>query len=115
MFNLFRFQRFFQAAGRFSLPQILSFVFHLPNFCRLFSRLLKDPRVPFHLKFLCYFSIFYLISPLDLIRDLPFFQIGYIDDAFLLIFSFRKLMKDSPPEVVREHVQAIADGRKIEQ
>lgn len=113
MLNLFRFKRFFDAAGKFSLPQIVSFVFHLPNFFRLFSRLLKDPRVPLHLRLLCYFSIFYLISPIDLIKDLPFFQIGYVDDAFLLIYSFRKLIKESPPDVVREHVLAISDGREI--
>jgi len=110
MANPFRFSRLLEKAGRFSPATILAFFIHLPNFIRLFSRLLSDSRVPYHLKFFCYFALVYLIFPIDLLKDLPFFQIGYIDDILLLIFAFRKLVKDSPPEVVREHVEAIGRG-----
>ena len=102
MKNPFLFTRLFQAASKYSLPSIISFVFHLPNFIRLFSRLLADPRVPAHLKLICYGAVIYLIFPIDLVRDLPFIQIGYIDDAIILIFAFRKLLRESPSDVVQE-------------
>lgn len=111
MNNLFRFSRWMAATGRFSLSKVLAFFFHLPNFLRLFSRLLADPRVPFHLKFFCYFAIAYFIFPIDILKDLPFFQIGYLDDILLLFFAFRKLVMDSPPKVVQEHVEWISQGK----
>ncbi|MBN2330150.1 MAG: DUF1232 domain-containing protein [Candidatus Omnitrophica bacterium] len=109
--NPFRFSRFLDLANRFPPAKIFAFLIHLPNFIRLFSRLLADPRVPFHLKFFCYFALFYFIFPIDLLKDLPFFQIGYIDDIIILIFAFRKLIKESPPEIVQEHVDAISQGK----
>lgn len=111
MANPFRFSRLLETAGRFSPTKVIAFLIHLPNFCRLFSRLLNDPRVPYRLKFFCYFAVLYFIFPIDLIKDLPRFQIGYIDDILILFFAFRKLVNDSPPEVVREHVEAISQGR----
>lgn len=104
----FVFSRFLEAARRFSPTTVLTFVFHLPNFIRLFSRLLGDPRVPYHLKLFCYFSIAYFFLPIDLVKDFPFLFMGRVDDIFFLVWSFRKLVKDSPPEVVQEHVDALS-------
>jgi len=111
MENPFRFSRLLETAGRFSPAKVIGFLIHLPNFIRLFSRLLNDPRVPYRLKLFCYFALVYFIFPIDLIKDLPRFQLGYIDDVLLLFFAFRKLVNDSPPDVVREHVDAISQGR----
>lgn len=111
MGNPFRFTRLLETAGRFSPAKVVAFLIHLPNFIRLFSRLLNDARVPYRLKFFCYFALFYFIWPLDLLRDLPRFQLGYIDDILLLFFAFRKLVQNSPPDVVREHVEAISQGK----
>ncbi len=110
MANPFRFTRFLESA-QITPASVIAFIIHIPNFIRLFSRLLNDPRVPYHLKFFCYFSIFYFFFPLDLIKDFLFFGMGYVDDVLLLFFAFRKLVRDSPPEVVREHVEAISQGR----
>jgi len=112
MANPFRFSRLMETAGRFSPTKVLSFIIHLPNFIRLFSRLLADSRVPFHLKLICYGSIIYLIFPFDFLPDLPFFQIGYIDDILFIVFAFRKLIKDCPPEIIRDHVEAISRGER---
>lgn len=89
---------------------VLHFLVHLPNFARLFSRLLGDARVPIHLKLLCYGSLLYLISPIDILKDFAIFGLGYIDDVAFIFIAFRKLVQDSPPEVVREHVEAISRG-----
>ena len=87
---------------------LLSLLFHLPNFIRLFSRLLADPRVPYYLKMLVYGAFFYVLIPIDLFSELTRWGIGYVDDVVLLFLALRKLVRDSPPEVVREHVEAIA-------
>ncbi len=105
------FLKFMQASRQFSPMMVMRFIVHLPNFFRLFSRLLKDPRVPIHLKLLCYGSIIYFFFPIDLIKDFPLIFLGYVDDVMLLILAFRKLVKDSPPEIVEEHVRAISENR----
>ncbi|HOE12636.1 MAG TPA: DUF1232 domain-containing protein [bacterium] len=91
---------------------LLSLIFHLPNFIRLFIRLMRDPRVPYYLKLLVYGAIFYCIFPIDLIKDFPFLGIGYLDDAAILFLALRKLVTGSPPEVVQEHVEAISGRRR---
>jgi len=107
----FRFSRWMQSAGGYSPVKILGFLFHLPNFVRLCVRLMQDPRVPFTRKLLCYGAIIYFFMPIDLIRDYPNFIFGHIDDIVILFLAFRKLIQDSPPEVVEEHVEAISEGR----
>ncbi len=114
MRNPFLFSKFMEASRRFSPMKVLTFIFHLPNFIRLFSRLLSDKRVPFHLKAFCYFAIAYFFMPFDLINDFPFFFIGRVDDIIILVWAFRKLVKESPPEVVNEHVQALSQRPRYE-
>lgn len=102
---------------------LLRLLYHLPNFVRLTRRLWNDPRVPLARKALPLFfaaiaaiaGLAYVVRPVDFILDyLP--VIGRLDDvailAFLLIapgvWLFIKL---APPDVVRDHVKAIDDGR----
>lgn len=86
---------------------IARILFHIPNFIKLSLRLIKDKRVSFYLKLLVYAAILYIISPFDLLPDflLPF--LGFFEDLIILIFCLIGLVKFSPPEVIREHVQAI--------
>ena len=48
----------------------MQFVAHLPNFLRLFWRLLKDPRVPVAPKLVLIVFLAYLVVPADLIPDI---------------------------------------------
>ena len=83
---------------------------HLPSFLRLFWRLFKDPRVGIKAKLLALGAFAYLILPTDLVPDLlP--ALGQLDDLLLLFLGAKGFVKLSPPEVVREHVQRIAEGR----
>ncbi len=86
---------------------IARILFHIPNFIKLSLRLIRDKRVSFYLKLLVYAAILYVISPFDLLPDflLPF--LGFFEDLLILIFCLIGLVKFSPPEVVKEHVQAI--------
>jgi uncharacterized membrane protein YkvA (DUF1232 family) len=112
MANPFRFNRLMQHAGNYSLATIIGFIVHLPNFIRLFYRLLHDKRVPIHLKALCWGAIAYFFLPWDLLPDLGMLGLGYADDLIFLFLAFKKLVNDSPPDVVREHVQAISGSVK---
>lgn len=107
------FSKIMQTASRYSPHKVISFIFHLPSMVRLCFRLLNDNRVPFHLKAFCYGAILYLILPFDLLPDFPSVYLGRADDIMLLYFAFNKLMKDSPPEVIEEHIADLR-GKKRE-
>jgi uncharacterized membrane protein YkvA (DUF1232 family) len=86
--------------------QLLQFLRHLPNFARLYWRLVRDPRVSFWPKAMLVLAIGYVIMPFDIIPDLAPL-LGQIDDLVLLIAACRLFIQWCPPAVVREHVRAI--------
>ena len=68
----------------------------------LFKRLLGDSRVPRGTKALIVPAIAYLAFPLDLIPDfIP--VIGYLDDALVLAWALRQIVRGAGSIVVREH------------
>ena len=89
----------------------LRFLRHLPQFVRLYWRLLRDPRVSIWPKALLVAGVLYVVSPVDLIPDvLP--VIGEVDDLVVLIVVCRLFVYLCPPEVVRDHVHRIStEGR----
>lgn len=94
---------------RFGL-QGMRFLRHLPNFARLYWRLLRDRRVSFWPKLMLVGSFAYMLSPLDLLPDLlP--VLGLADDVVLLLAVCRAFIYLCPRDVVREHVAAIANDR----
>ena len=95
---------------RLSPIDIARFIWHLPNFVRLYVRLFLDRRVPLLAKALPVAAIVYVISPWDFIPDyIPF--LGEVDDIVILILALRGFIALCPREVVREHVAAI-DARR---
>src|SRR5437867_8769566 len=84
----------------------LDFLLHLPNLIRLYWRLLRDPRVSIWPKALIVGALAYVVLPFDLIPDFSPL-IGEIDDLVILIVAARWFIEWCPPEVVREHAQAI--------
>ena len=90
--------------------RLLGLVQHLPSFGRLFWRLFKDPRVGFKAKALALSVFAYLVLPADFVPDLlP--ALGHMDDLLLLFLGAKGFIALCPKEVVREHVQQIAQGR----
>lgn len=90
--------------------RLARFFYHLPNFLKLFWRLLLDRRVPLWPKLLLSLLLVYLLAPLDLVADfLP--GLGQLDDLIVLFLGLHAFVRLCPKEVVREHVQAIAAGR----
>jgi uncharacterized membrane protein YkvA (DUF1232 family) len=85
-------------AGRRSKTRAL--IGFVPDCAILVGRLLRDPRVPRRRKLLLSLAVGYLASPIDLIPDfIPL--VGQLDDAILLTFVFRHLLRVDE-ELVRE-------------
>jgi len=89
---------------QFSLARV---IFHIPNFIKLSTRLLKDKRVPFYLKLFVYGAILYILSPFDLLPDFLVPFLGFFEDIIIAILCLTGLVKLSPPEVVKQHVKAV--------
>lgn len=85
-------------------------LFNLPKFIRLFIRLFKDPRVPWHLKAVVIGALIYVLSPIDLVPGFLAPVLGQIDDVIILVAAIRYFLKRCPQDVLWEHVRAIEGG-----
>jgi uncharacterized membrane protein YkvA (DUF1232 family) len=73
-----------------------------PDFVVLFRRLLADPRVSRRRKLVLAALIPYLAMPIDLVPD--FVPVaGYLDDALIVAFVLRHVLRGSGPEPIEEH------------
>lgn len=74
----------------------------IPNFLKLFARLVRDPRVSTLDKGLVVATIGYLVMPLDLIPDvIPF--LGQVDDVYLLALALDRLLNNAGVDVLLDH------------
>ena len=81
-------------------------VAYLPQFVRLFYRLINDTRVSFFTKLVPVLGLIVLISPPMLEQDfIPF--LGELDSVLVIYFTLKIFIWLCPPEVVREHVERI--------
>ena len=89
---------FFVAGRREDARAIGGFV---PDCVVLFSRLIRDKRLPRRFKFLVGALIPYLAMPFDLVPD--FIPVaGQLDDAVIVAFVLRRVARKNP-ELIREH------------
>ena len=89
---------FFVAGRRENARAIGGFV---PDCVVLFSRLVRDKRLPRRFKFLVGALIPYLAMPFDLLPD--FIPVaGQLDDAVIVAFVLRRVARKNP-ELIREH------------
>jgi uncharacterized membrane protein YkvA (DUF1232 family) len=81
----------------------------LPDTLRLVRRLATDRSIPFRSRVSVWFLLVYLVSPIDLIPDfVP--VIGYADDAILVSFVLRRLIRRAGSEKLREHWPGTTEG-----
>jgi uncharacterized membrane protein YkvA (DUF1232 family) len=74
----------------------------VPDCVVLFRRLLGDHRVPRRTKLLLLGLVAYLVFPVDLVPD--FIPIaGQLDDAIIVAFVLRVVMRSGDRELVRQH------------
>ncbi len=82
---------------------------------RLCWRLLRDGRVPAWVKTVPIVALLYVLSPLDLIPDLPVLGINQLDDVAVLILGFRLFVALSPADLVAQLRREIRTGREATQ
>lgn len=63
---------------------------------------LRDPRVPGQAKTLLFLLLAYIISPIDLVPDLFFPFLGYVDDLVLIPLGVEFALKTIPEPIVSE-------------
>jgi uncharacterized membrane protein YkvA (DUF1232 family) len=74
----------------------------IPDCIVLFRRLLGDPRVSGWRKATIVILIGYLAMPIDLVPD--FIPVaGQLDDAIVVAFMLRTVLRSGGPELLREH------------
>src|SRR2546428_388364 len=74
----------------------------VPNLVRLFSGLVRDPRVPLPAKVVLGLASLWLASPIDLIPDfIP--VVGSLDDAIVAGLALRIVLGATDERIVREH------------
>ncbi len=83
---------------------------HLPSFAKVFSRLIKDPRVSASPKLLVAGILAYVILPTDLLPDF-LIGVGQLDDLMVVLVGLKLFLRLCPPEVVQEHLKAVSAGR----
>ncbi|TMA94848.1 MAG: DUF1232 domain-containing protein [Deltaproteobacteria bacterium] len=83
---------------------------HLPSFLKLFSRLIKDARVPLTSKLLLVGILAYVVLPADLVPDF-LIGVGQLDDLAVILGGLRLFLRLCPPQVVQEHLRAISAGQ----
>ena len=82
----------------------------LPQFVRVFWRLMKDTRVPMLAKMVPALAFVLMLSPPAI--ELDFVPIvGELDWILVAIIALKVFIWLSPPDVVREHVSRIARGQ----
>jgi uncharacterized membrane protein YkvA (DUF1232 family) len=91
------------------VPQEGGVVRNILNQIKLIFRLMGDRRVSFFAKLVPIGALVYLVSPIDAI-SIPI--IGVVDDAAVLWLSTYVFTELCPPEVVEEHMKALASNMK---
>ena len=74
----------------------------VPDCAVLFSRLLRDPRVPRRRKLILAALVGYLALPFDLVPD--FIPVaGQLDDALIAALALRRVLRRAGEPLLREH------------
>ena len=88
------------ASGKRALAREIAAL--IPNLTRLFTGLVRDPRVPLRAKVVLGATAVYLAMPIDLVPD--FIPVaGQLDDAIVAAFALRYVIGTTPREIVAEH------------
>ncbi|KAA0274877.1 MAG: DUF1232 domain-containing protein [Chloroflexi bacterium] len=94
------------------VPQQGGVIRNLMNQLKLIFRLIGDRRVSFFAKLVPLGAFAYLLLPADLAPNVVLPVIGMVDDAAILWLSSYIFTELCPPEVVDEHMKALAGNMK---
>lgn len=81
----------------------------LPDLLRLIPRLARDPGLPRGGRIRLWLLLGYLAMPLDVVPDfIP--VLGYADDAIVVAFVLRSVVRQAGPEALQRHWPGTDDG-----
>jgi uncharacterized membrane protein YkvA (DUF1232 family) len=81
----------------------------LPDVVRLAARLARDPDVPRGVRVRLWLLLAYVAMPFDLVPDVvP--VLGYADDAVLVVWVLRSVVRRAGDDAVARHWPGTADG-----
>ncbi len=81
----------------------------LPDVVRLLSRLARDPTLPVGVRIRLWLLLGYLAMPFDVIPDfIP--VLGYADDAIIVAWTLRSVVRRSGRDAVVRHWPGTPDG-----
>ncbi len=81
----------------------------LPDLIRLLRRLAADPGLPRGVRVRLVLLLGYLALPIDLIPDfIPI--LGYADDAIVIAFALRSVIRRAGPDALAQHWPGTAEG-----
>jgi len=86
------------------------FIFLTPEWYKLMTNLLDDPRMPYRLKPLVSCAIAYFIIPADVISEEIHGPYGYIDDIYFCAFIANEIKKRTKdPAIIEENWEGEGD------
>jgi hypothetical protein len=89
--------------------QLSRLVMYLPQFVRVFYRLMTDERVPMLAKTVPFMGLLLMLTPPALELDMiP--VVGELDWLVIAYLALKVFIWLCPPDVVREHVRQISRG-----
>jgi len=84
----------------------------LPDVVRLLRRLATDQTLPRGIRIRLGLLLGYLLLPIDLVPDfIP--VIGYLDDAVIVAFALRSVVRVAGPEALAKHWPGTAEGLAV--
>jgi uncharacterized membrane protein YkvA (DUF1232 family) len=95
-------QQYVEKRGR-AVEKTAEFLLLVPDVFILLWRLTTDGRVTGKNKVLLGSGIAYYILPFDLIPEALLGPIGYLDDLVLAVYVLNRVLRDTDPEILREH------------
>lgn len=81
----------------------------LPDLVVLLLRLVRDPRVPAGAKAVALLGLGYALSPIDLVPEILFGPLGFLDDLLIATASVSWVVNHVHPDLVRAHWSGSGD------
>jgi uncharacterized membrane protein YkvA (DUF1232 family) len=92
---------------------ILSWLREAARQLRLAWRLFLDRRVPLWTKAIPPLALAYVLSPIDILSDIPPMGLNQLDDIAVALLGIKLFIELAPPDLVREHLREL--GARVEE
>ncbi len=90
-------------------PGVRDLLLFLPDLVVLLLRLVRDPRVPAGAKAVALLGVGYALSPIDLVPEILFGPLGFLDDLLIATASVSWVVNHVHPDLVRAHWSGSGD------